>query len=236
MPSQTGRGARVEILLLAAQVIMSLANQETNCRAQPPLSLTVRGMVRQELADGTFTPAPDVKVSLGMIAAPTRTTYTGASGFYYFTSIPSGAYTLTVATKQYDVTIGAARYTELPPVFIETRLANPDKAYASALQAIDQEDWSAALFLLQQLAKLKPETTTSRNSPLPLPGAPLYRPHFYLGVAYFHLNDCPRALAEWQQENTLGSLQYEHHQTVQNLLPKCPPATRVVRPVKPAHP
>src|ERR1700688_1672104 len=235
MPNQPGQGARAGILLLAVQIVICLANQETNSQAQSPPSPTVRGMVREEMADGTFKAAPDIKVSLGMAAAAMRTTFTGSSGFYYFIGVPSGAYTLTVASNDYDVTMGAAPHTELPPVFIPTRLANLEKAYATAQEAIHQEDWSAAIFLLQQISTVRPETTTNRNSPLPLPGAPLYRPHFYLSVAYFHLNDCPRALAELRQENTLGGLQYEHHQDVQALLPKCPPP-RAVRSVKPSHP
>lgn len=93
------------------------------------------------------------------------------------------------------------------PVLAMT-LAAPAKAkpdylnrYEAGLQAIEREDWSRASELMQK-ALMERANEAGKLSQW-FYWDP-YVPHYYFGIARFHLNDCPQALRSWNSSEEQG--------------------------------
>jgi hypothetical protein len=197
--------------------------------SQPRLIETVRGEVRKQLPIGRLIPGSLVTVAIAPVPparGQTRSTITGWDGFYYFQDVPPGSYSITVTEKGKPPQIFHADFreaptTDVPPIILPAQLTDYRTAYINALRSIDLEDWSGAVFILQQLVKLHPETARTRMEQIQTLGTrrdpyrDLYRPHFHLGYALQKLGDCDGALREWKEEESLGELNSRHKQVIQ---------------------
>jgi hypothetical protein len=206
--------------------LVTLATTVTPAGAQPQMIATVRGEVRAQLTDGRLIPGSLIAVSIAPSASAKveqpRSTITGWDGFYYFQDVQPGTYTLTVNQKEkppqtFRVDLRQVPSTDVPPIILSARLRDHRLAYGNAVRAMDLEDWSGAVHILQQLLTLRPETATTRMELIQTQGrySDLYRPHYYLGLALQKLGDCDGALREWKSEESLGELKSTHRQAIE---------------------
>ncbi|MEM8961417.1 MAG: hypothetical protein AAGD38_08070 [Acidobacteriota bacterium] len=100
--------------------------------------------------------------------------------------------------------------------------AKPDylNAYEAGLHAIERQDWSRASALMQKALMERAEEASRLTQwffwqP--------YVPHYYYGVARFHLGDCPQALRSFQLSEEQGVLidEDELYPTMLDLRERC---------------
>lgn len=73
--------------------------------------------------------------------------------------------------------------------------------YSSGLTAADEGRWQQVEDLMRKAIEGKPDERRRR-----LVRRTGYYPHFYLGLALYHLEDCPGALAAWNESERQGAI------------------------------
>lgn len=90
-------------------------------------------------------------------------------------------------------------------LFAEVGQAKPDylKRYEAGMQAVEREDWGRAAELMQKA--LMERANETKRLPQWFYMKP-YLPHFYYGLARYHLGDCPQALRSFEISEEQGVL------------------------------